>query len=278
LSEYVYQHLVRSVDAEAPASVHFCNYPSLDASRIDAALEERMAIVRSVVALGRKLREDQKLKVRQPLGALTVVSRDPKVGEAARASAAIISDELNVKRVETSTDEASFCSLNIKPNFAALRERAGSKLKPIGEVLRTWGVSEIAALEEGKSIEVAGVAVSLADVLLTRVPVKGSVVASTGAVTVVLDPKITPELAHEGLARELTSVLQHARKNAGLEVSDRIRVSWDSSDDEVVAAIETHKGIIAEEVLAVEFRRAQGSKAESAELNGRSVQYALEKA
>jgi isoleucyl-tRNA synthetase len=277
VSEYVYQHLVRGVDANAPPSVHFCDYPKADASRIDAALEERMAVVRSVVGLGRKLREDQKLKVRQPLAALTVVSRDARVTAAARTTAALIADELNVKQVEFSADEATFCTLSIKPNFQALRERAGSKLKPIGEALRTWGVSEIDKLEQGESLDVAGVSISLADVLLTRTPVKGSVVASSGAVTVVLDPKITPELAQEGIAREFTSVLQQARKNAGLEVSDRIRVAFDSTDADVVSAIERHKTSIADEVLAVAFERRTAG-VESAELNGRPVRFSLEKA
>src|SRR6185295_12387622 len=193
VSEYVYQHLVRRVDSNAPASVHFCDYPKVDASRIDTALEERMGVVRSIVGLGRKLREDQKLKVRQPLATLTVVSRDPRVTAAARATTALIADELNVKSVEFSADEAAFCTLNIKPNFQALRDRAAAKLKPIGEALRGWGFAEIAALEEGRTIEVADVKLSLADILLNRIPVAGSVVASAGAVTVVLDPKITPE-------------------------------------------------------------------------------------
>jgi isoleucyl-tRNA synthetase len=102
-------------------------------------------------------------------------------------------------------------------------------------------------------------------------------VASAGAVTVVLDPKITPELAQEGLAREFTSVLQQARKNAGLEVSDRIRVGWDSTDADVAVAIDRHKSSIADEVLAVEFERRPGG-AESADLNGRPVRYAIAKA
>jgi isoleucyl-tRNA synthetase len=277
VSEYVYQHLVRKVDPSSPPSVHFCDYPAANTSRIDSALEERMAVVRSVVGLGRKLREDQKLKVRQPLATLTVVSRDPRVTAAARTTAALIADELNVKQVEFSADEATFCTLSIRPNFQALRERAGSKLKPIGEALRTWSASEIDKLERGEALDVAGVSISLADVLLTRTPVQGKVVASSGAVTVVLDPKITPELVQEGIAREFTSVLQQSRKNAGLEVSDRIRVDWDSADADVVAAIERHKISIGEEVLAVEFER-RSSGAESAELNGRPVRFSLAKA
>jgi isoleucyl-tRNA synthetase len=208
---------------------------------------------------------------------LTVVSRDPRVTEAARASTAIIADELNVKRVETSADEVAFCTISIKPNFAKLRERAASKLKPIGEALKGWGISEIGALEMGETLDVAGVPISLADVLLTRTPIKGSVVASAGAVTVVLDPTITPELAQEGLAREFISVLQQARKNAGLEVSDRIRVGFGSSDPEVLAAARRHQGSIADEVLAVEFREDPAAT-ESAELNGRPVRYSVAKA
>ena len=277
VSEYVYQHLVRAVDPEAPASVHFCDYPQVDATRIDSPLEERMAIVRSMVGLGRKLRDDLKIKVRQPLGVLTVASRDPAVTEAARATAALLSEELNVKRVETSADETAFCTYNIKPNFPALRERAASKLGKIGEALKSWGPEEIAALERGETRPAAEVALSLGDVLLTRIPVAGSAVASAGAVTVVLDPRLTPELLEEGLAREFNSVLQQARKNAGLEVSDRIRVRFQSSDEGVLSAIHRHRGSIADEVLAVDFRQDDDSQ-EIAELNGRPIRYSIAKA
>ena len=93
------------------------------------------------------------------------------------------------------------------------------------------------------------------------------------------DPKITPELAHEGLAREFTSVLQQARKSAGLEVNDRIRVVWQSHDPDVSGAIERHQGLIGDEVLAVAFvRRDSDSGTESAELNGRPVRFAIQKA
>src|SRR5258708_40300405 len=122
--------------------------------------------------------------------------------------------------------------------------------------------------------EVAGVPIVLADVLLTLVPTPGSVVASSGPVTVVLDPKLTPDLVQEGIAREFNSVLQQARKNAGLQVSDRIRVRFQSSDEAVSSAIRRHKASIAEEVLAVEFAESDACE-ESAELNGRSIQYTI---
>jgi isoleucyl-tRNA synthetase len=277
LSEYVYQHLVVAVDAKAPPSVHFCDFPQPDSARIDAALEKRMALVRSIVGLARKLREDQKLKVRQPLASLTVVSRDPEVTEAALAAAALIADELNVKKVETSSDEAHYCTWQIKPNFAALRERAATKLKPIGEALKQWSFGEIARLEGGENIEAAGVSIAKGDVLLTRIPTAGSVVASTGSVMVVLDPKLTPELIEEGLAREFNSVLQQARKAKGFDITDRVNVRFDSSDEGVVAAINRYRQSIADEVLAIDFRR-EGSGREAADLNGRPVQYSIDKA
>ena len=196
---------------------------------------------------------------------------------AAKATEALIADEINVKEVATSADETAFCTFNIKPNFQTLRERAASKLGKIGEALKSWGPQEIAALERGETRDAAEVPIALADVLLTRIPLAGSAVASSGAVTVVLDPKLTPELLDEGLAREFNSVLQQARKTAGLDVSDRIRVRFHSSDEGVLSAIHRHKTSIAEEVLAVDFRQDDDST-DVAELNGRPIRYAIAKA
>ncbi|MBA3707397.1 MAG: isoleucine--tRNA ligase [Planctomycetes bacterium] len=277
LTEEVHQRLVRPVDAQSPASVHWCDYPQVRAECIDAELEAGMATVRSVVGLGRKVREDHKLKVRQPLARLTVVSRDPRVRAAAERYAALIRDELNVKQVVTSPDEASFCSISVKPNFKELRARAGAKLKDIGVALASWGHAEVARIEGGERIEVAGEPLALSDLLLQRIPVPGSVVASEGAVTVVLDTQLTPELTREGLARELTSVLQQARKAAGLDVSDRISVRWMSPDPEVVAAITAHAAVIAEEVLATSFaaESSLAADAATADLNGVAVRYVI---
>jgi len=276
LSEFVYQRTVRAVDPSAPASVHFVDFPSADLERIDDALEVRMELVRRIVSLGRRLREEQKLKVRQPLGRLTVVTRDAHAQAAALETAHLIREELNVKTVETSPDEASFCSLTLKPNFPSLKGRAGPKLKEIGQGLAGWSFAELARLEAGESLPLAGEAITLADVLSQRKPVPGRAIASEGQVTLVLDTALTPELVEEGLAREFVSVLQQARKAQGLEVSDRVRIVYDGEPD-VVAAILKHAAAIAEEVLAVELRHdAAAATAES--INGRPVRYTLERA
>jgi isoleucyl-tRNA synthetase len=277
LSEFVYQRTVRPVDAAAPESVHFCDFPAVRSERIDTALESRMQLVRRVVSLGRRLREEQKLKVRQPLARLTVVTRSAPARAAALETAALIREELNVKSVESSPDEASFCTLSLKPNFASLKGRAGPKLKEIGQGLAGWSFDEVTRLEAGESLPLAGEAITLADVILARKPAPGRAVATEGDVTLVLDTALTPELVQEGIAREFVSVLQQARKAKGLEVSDRVRVVFDSADAEVVASIERHAATIAEEVLAISFERDAAADA-SETLNGRAVKFGLVKA
>jgi isoleucyl-tRNA synthetase len=277
LSEFVYQRTVRAADPQSPASVHFCDYPQARAERIDPELETRMELSRRIVSLGRRLREEQKLKVRQPLARLTVVSRNEAVRRAALESAALLRDELNVKEVATSEDEASFCSLSVKPNFSSLKARAASKLKEIGQGLAAYGFAEVARLEAGETLPLAGERIALADVLLVRKPAPGQAVASDADVTLVLETNLTPELVLEGISRELVSVLQQARKSLGLEVSDRVHVVWESEHPEVVQAVEQHVAVVREEVLAIDFVR--DPKADRAEtLNGRPVRFRLEKA
>lgn len=277
LSEFVYQQTVRKTHPQEPASVHFCDFPQVRPERIDLALQQRMDLVRRVVFLGRRLREDTKLKVRQPLARLTVVSRDEAIRTAALETQRIIRDELNIKEVATSSAESEFCSLVVKPNFASLKQRAASKLKDIAQGLAKWGFDEVARVESGDCVELCGEAIRREDLLLQRNPLAGTVVASDGDVTVVLDTQLTPALTREGLAREFNSVLQQARKSAQLEVTDRVRIGYDSPDAEVIAALETHAKDVAEEVLAVEFIR-DSSASVTDQLNGKPISYRIAKA
>ena len=277
LSEFVYQQTVRKTQPEAPASVHFCDFPQVRPERIDSALEARMELVRRIVFLGRRLREDSKLKVRQPLARLTVVSRDASIREAALATSRLIRDELNIKEVAGSDAESDFCSLVVKPNYATLKTRAASKLKDISQGLAKWGFVEVSRIESGGIVELCGESIRREDLILQRTPLAGKIVASDGDVTVVLDTTLTPILEREGLAREFNSVLQQARKSAGLEVTDRVRVGYDSEDPEVLAAIEANARDVAEEVLAVEFVRDPSANSADS-LNGRPIRYRLAKA
>jgi isoleucyl-tRNA synthetase len=281
ITEEAHQLLVRSVDPAAPASVHWCDYPQADGALIDQALEGRMAVVRQVVSLALKLRNDQRLRVRQPLRALTVVSRDAAVRAAVAASRALIGDEINVKQVLESADEGAFADITVKPNFAELRKRCGPKLKEISAALTAWGHGEVARLEAGERIACAGESLTLTDVLLQRAARPGAVVASDGVLTVALDTTLDDALRAEGLAREFVSVLQQARKGAGLEVSDRIGVVWSAASNATLTSILSnpeHGRYIADEVLATTMVPVDAVDGlTEADLNGQTVWYRIER-
>jgi isoleucyl-tRNA synthetase len=277
LTEEVYQRLVRPIDANAPASVHWCDYPQANTQYIDADLERDVAIGLTVASLGRKLREDHKLKVRQPLSAVTVISRDAQIRSGAERFSAAIALELNVKNVHFSADEAAFCAITVKPNLKVLGKRCGPKLKAISSVLSTWSFAEVATLEAGTPITVEGEAITIADLLLTRSPVAGAITASQGAVSVALDTTLNHELILEGLAREIISVLQQARKDAGLDVADRITLRWHSDDADLIAAITAHQQFICDEVLATSISKDAQATA-TVDINNRPIQYQITKA
>jgi len=253
LTETVHQRLVRAVDPAAPDSIHWCDYPQVESERIDVELERRMEIVRKLAALGRRVREDHKIKVRQPLRELVVVHRDERVRRDVLQSAELIADELNVKTVAVEADESAFTRVTVKPNFKTLGKRCGPKLKQIGPLLAGWGFEEVGRLEAGETIEVEGESLGLADVLLQRETSGDAATATDGEYTVVLDPRLDDALRREGIAREAVNLFNTARKEQGFEVSDRIEVRWSCEADEVSGALRDHGDMVAREILAVGF-------------------------
>jgi isoleucyl-tRNA synthetase len=217
------------------------------------------------------------VKVRQPLPSLTVVHRDAVVREDVSLVREVIRQELNVKVVEIQADEASFALVSVKPNFKTLGKRCGPKLKPIGAALARFGHDEVLRLEAGESIEVEGEALGIADVILQRSPKGDRAVASDGHVTVALDTHIDEALRREGVAREFISQLQSARKDSGLEVTDRVEVLWSCGDPLVREALREHAPSIAKEILATGFAEGSVESASNADIDGISVSYRLEK-
>jgi isoleucyl-tRNA synthetase len=273
----VYQRLVRPVDAGSPPSVHFADYPSAVPALIDVALERRMAVARTVVTLGRKLREDHRVKVRQPLPSLTVVHRDASVRDDVALVRDVIRQELNVKVVEIQADEASFADVSVKPNFKTLGKRCGPKLKPIGAALSRLGHDEVARLEAGETIVVEGETLGIGDVILQRSAKGDRAVASDGHVTVALDTHVDEALRREGIAREFTSQMQSARKEAGLEVTDRVALRWSCEDPAVRQALLEHAPAIAKEILATDLGEDSVESASSADIDGVTVHFFLKK-
>ena len=258
IAEEIYTNLKGAND---PESVHLCDFPTANAAARDLALEKRMAAVQTVVELGRRLRADNDLKVRQPLSAIRVAGADVKGLED------LIMDELNVKKVEYVSDETELCDVSYKANFKTLGRKCGSKMKAVAA-----GIAALKGFAGSATVE--GVELSSEDVLVTRSPKAGLVVASEGATVVALETTLSPELVAEGLAREFVSHVQAMRKEADFEVTQRINVTVET-DAELKAALETHIEYVKGETLTVEF--AFGAvEAESVDLNGHAAKIKIQ--
>jgi isoleucyl-tRNA synthetase len=261
ITEAMYQDLVVARRAEPGTghrSIHHEDYPEARETLIDAGLEAEMAAVRAVVGLARGLRVTEGLRIRQPLSTLTVVSHDAAVRRAVEAHRDLITDELNVKEVVTSADEASMAELSARPNYRTLGPRFGARMKEAAEAIESLKPSAIQAILDGGSAEILGEALGPNDLVVVREARPGVAVATGDRLSVALDTTITPELQREAMAREIVKLVQTLRKDAGLDVSDRIALSWQSGSEAVAAAFSSHGDWIAGEVLAVAVTRADG--------------------
>ena len=241
--------------AGQPESVHLSDYPLADPDAVDEELDAAMQTVREVVELGRRVRNDARVKVRQPLPrAVLHLPGDPAP---LAPLAPLIADELNVKEVAFASSTDELAGWRAKPNYRVLGPRLGPRVKAVASALAGDDGSLAAALATGStvSLEVDGEAVELGpeDVDLARETAGGWGIVSEGGLTVALDLEITPELRSEGLAREVVRVVQDARKAAGLDVADRIELSIES-DGEVLQALRQHGDWVAAEVLAEKLR------------------------
>jgi isoleucyl-tRNA synthetase len=250
VTEEIYQGIVRHVDPDAPASVHHTDYPEADVASIDEALERSMATTRSVVALGRGLRKRLDLPVRQPLESVTIVTRSLEEQQAVTNHAALIAEELNVRLVDVHADEAGLVDLEARAHFKELGPRYGKDMKRVAAIIASLDHETIVDLLDGGSHTSDGVTVTSADIVVTRSPRDGTVVATEGSISVVLDTKISEDLAVEGVARELINRIQGVRRQLDLNVTDRIDVEWSTTSRIVATAFDTHGDMIASEVLA----------------------------
>ena len=259
-------------------SVHHTDYPTVDAEMIDEDLEKSMEVARKVVTLGRFLRSDNAVGVRQPLSRLTVVSRDPDLARAVDRHRRIIAEELNVKDVETSEDEQSVVGLRAKANFRRLGPRLGAEVKAVAAALASLPGSQVSILVETGGIVIGDHRLTTDDVVITRRPRPGMVVASDGALSVALDTALSDDLAAEGRAREVVSRIQRTRRDMGLAVTDRIKVSYHTDDHDIRTAIVRHAGFVAGEILAASLTPGPATSGTVYEIGGGALRVAIEKA
>ncbi|MBN1240570.1 MAG: isoleucine--tRNA ligase, partial [Gammaproteobacteria bacterium] len=254
LAEAMYQNLARRVDEEAPASVHMAAWPKHRPERLDRTLLNETAVVQRIVGLGRAARNDSRLKVRQPLARLLVRVPDADGERAIERHGDQVLEELNVKAVELLLRDASLVSYRIKPNLPLLGKRYGKLIPAIREQLAAADAAAIAAAVargETQTIEVAGQPIELEPeaLLVESVAAEGFACAEEGGYLVGLDTTLNDELRREGLARELVRAVQDARKQAGLDVSDRIVLKVEG-DEAVQRALGEYRDYLMSETLA----------------------------
>ncbi|MCZ6566730.1 MAG: DUF5915 domain-containing protein, partial [Actinobacteria bacterium] len=278
ITEHIYQDLVARHHSDAPSSIHHRDFPTADGALIDRALETAMASVREVVRLGRNLRKREGHRVRQPLSRLTVITREPSVADAVTTHASLISDELNVKEVTVSSDETAFVNLSAKANYRKLGPVLGSRMTHAATAIAGLSGDQIEELLAGGSTELFGQQITLDEILVERTPVEGTIVETGPKFACALDTTITRELKLEGLAREIVSKVQNMRRQAGLQVSDRIQLTWQAADDDVAVALDQYRDYIISEVLASELIRSSEVDGSDVEIDGHTIRLDVVKA
>ncbi|MGH8959561.1 MAG: isoleucine--tRNA ligase [Acidimicrobiia bacterium] len=278
ISERIYQDLVREIDPAAPTSVHHRDYPDEQPELIDRDLERAMSVVRDVVSLGHGLRKQHEIKVRRPLASITVVTHHDQHRQAVADHADLIADELNVKEVQVTESGAGLLKLSAKPDFARLGPRFGARVKEVATFVAGLGEGQIESLLDGNGLEVADSTITGADLVIDRQPEEGMAVAAIGGLAVALSMETTPALLAEGLAREFVSKVQQERRQAGLDVSDRIAVAWWTDDETLAEAVSSFDAYIKGEVLATRLERAIEWVGERSHLDGAAYALSVQKA
>jgi isoleucyl-tRNA synthetase len=278
MTEEIYQNLVRSIDKDAPESIHLCDFPVADESMIDTKLEEDMEELLKIVVMGRACRNTANIKNRQPIGEMIV--KAPNVLDQFYLD--IIADELNVKNVVFTEDVSSFTTYTFKPQLRTVGPKYGKQLGGIQKHLATLdGNAAYAELKSEGAIKfmVGDVEVALteADLLIDMKQKEGYATEADNTVTVVLSTVLTPELIEEGFVYEVISKIQTMRKDSDFEVMDHIKVSI-NGNAKVADIVAKNQTAIAGKVLADSVTADEAlAIAKEWNVNGETVTIAIER-
>ena len=260
-TDRLYQDLMNATDLPTEESVHLTLFPQADESLIDTDLETRMQLAQNITSMVLSLRKKEKLRVRQPLQKVMIPASDEKMKAQVNAIKDLVLSEVNVKELEFMSEDSNILVKDIKANFKALGPKYGKQMKAIAAAIAGFNQDDINQLErEGLyslSIDGAALPISSEDVFISSQDIPGLLVANNKGVTVALDITMSEALIEEGIARELVNRIQNIRKDSGLEVTDRIRLSI-AKHEKIDAAIASNKTYICEETLADEILTCEG--------------------
>jgi len=260
-TDRLYQDLMNATDLPKEESVHLTLFPQADESLIDTDLETRMQLAQNITSMVLSLRKKEKLRVRQPLQKIMIPASDEKMKAQVKAIKDLVLSEVNVKELDFMSEDSNILVKEIKANFKALGPKYGKQMKAIAAAIAGFNQEDIKQLErEGAytlSIDGADLPITPEDVFISSQDIPGLLVANNKGVTVALDITMSEALIEEGIARELVNRIQNIRKDSGLEVTDRIRLSI-AKHEKIDAAIASNKIYICEETLADEILICEG--------------------
>ena len=252
----LYQDLNSVTGKETSESIHLANFPKSDVRFIDASLERKMENAQIISSLVLSLRAKEKIKVRQPLQKIMIPVDNDQQKEEILAVSDLIKHEVNIKEVQILEDASDILIKQIKPNFKALGPKFGKEMRSIAAEVQRFTKEDISKIEKSGniSLEINGKEITLEreDVEISSKDIEGWLVANEGGLTVALDVTITEELRKEGVARELVNRIQNARKDTGLEVTDKIRLTVLNFEN-LQHAIQENKAYIMSETLTQEL-------------------------
>lgn len=255
---FLSENLYRKIKHDGmPESIHLLDFPNVDENLIDSQLEEKMDIAQSIVSLARMLREKSRIRVRQPLERILLPVNSPQERRNIQSVEDIIKEELNIKRIDFVTEDTeNVVRRSAKANFKVIGKKFGKMTQKVAKAIAGMKDSDIKELEKNGALilnaDGEDVDIVMEDIEIHNEDIEGWLVATEGIVTVALDTQLSEELKQEGLAREFVSRIQNLRKDSGFEVTDRIKILY-NTDEPTKKALENQKDYIQNETLAEEL-------------------------
>jgi len=263
LAETLYQK-IRDLHVNKDAlslSVHLCDFPQAEDTLINKPLEGGVERLQQILILGRKKRNDVKIKIKTPLRKLIVINKDTTLLEEIKKLEPIIKKELNVKQVEYSAEENNYITLYAKPNSPRLGKRLHKRFGQFRKHLEALTHQQIEQLEQQGEIEIEGETFTPEDILIFREAKPGCDAITNRYISIVLDTELDQTLIDEGLAREVINRIQKTRKELDLNVDDRIHIGFDA-DEYLQNIIQTHQEYICRETLGLSLNHQKIEKAD----------------
>ena len=272
ITENIYRNLVCSIDASAPVSVHLCDFPTADESRIDAELERNMDEVSRIVVLGRAARNAANIKNRQPVAEMFV-----KAEPLAEFFTDIIADELNVKSVKFRANMDEFVKYSVKPNFRVLGKKVGKAMGAVQTALKNLnGAAAKAELDRTGELRLGEFVLTAEDIEISVSQAEGFNVQSEGEISVALSTTLTPALIEEGFVREIISKVQTMRRDSKFEVTDRIKI-FAQGNAKLAEIVERNAAEIKAVTLADEIIGGATDNSRDWDINGERIFIGVER-